>query len=104
MREVDYTDDSGRIWRVRVPDDCPEELYPSGIVVGPPAGLDDWLTEHGWPETYRIAIHNALHSRGLLTAKDVLQRGKEVQAVLLGVTRTDMQGIQNCYYQEVGGR
>lgn len=101
MREVDYTDEAGRRWRVRVPDGAPEDMYSAGIVVGPPAGLDDWLKGRGWPEPYRIAIHNALHARGLITVQDVMKRPEEVRAALNAVTRTDMQGIQQVYYQEV---
>ncbi len=104
MREVDYTDDSGRQWRVRVPEGCPEELYPSGIVVGPPAGLDDWLRLRGWPEAGRIALHNALHNRHLFTVKDVLRRPQDVVGALQAVLKADLQGIQQCYYQEVGGK
>ena len=104
MREVDFTDESGRRWRVRVPLDCPEELYSSGIVIGPPAGLDDWLEKQGWPEGRRIAIHNALHSRGLFTVKDVLRKPQEVAGALQSVVKTDLQGIQTVYYLEAGGK
>lgn len=100
MREVDYTDTDGRTWRVRVPDNARPEDYPAGIVVGPPAGLDAWLEGRGWTEEQRIRLHNALHSRGLITIKEVMRRPQDVEGALKAVLKTDIQGIQRCYYDE----
>lgn len=103
MRDVDYTAEDGRIWRVRVPDDCPADMISAGIPVGPP-DLDSRLAERGWPLETRIRLHNELHTRGLLTLKDVLRRPADLEGTLKSVLRTDMQTLQTWYYEDHGGK
>lgn len=98
MRDVDYTDDEGRIWRVRVPDDCPADRYAEGIAIGPPA-----LASLGLPLDVEVRLHNQLHARKLLTRRDVLRRPADVYAALQAAYRVDMQTLQMLYLREQGG-
>ncbi len=99
MREVDYTDDLGRAWRVRVPDDCPSDRYSEGIPIGPPA-----LTRLGLPDEVETRLHNQLHGRRLFTTKDVLRRPTDVFAALQATFKVDMQRVQSLYVEEQGGK
>ena len=98
MKDIDYQDESGRWWRVRVPDDCPVELYASGIPVGPPSldSLEDM------PEATKVRLHNELFHRGILTRRDALRFGKEIFAALQAAYRTDMQRIQTVFMEQGG--
>ncbi len=98
LKEVDYKDDAGRLWRVRVPDDCPPDRFSAGIPVGPPA-----LDSLGLPLDIEARLHNELHARGLLTFRDALNRPKEIQAALQATLKIDVQRIQTLYRDEQGG-
>lgn len=98
MRDVDYTDDQGRSWRVRVPDDCPADRFPEGIPIGPPA-----LASLGLPLEVEVRLHNQLFGRGLLTRRDVLRRSGDVFAALQAAYRVDVQTLQTLYLTEQGG-
>jgi hypothetical protein len=99
MKEVNYTDDAGRNWRVRVPDDCPVDRYNAGIPVGPPA-----LDALGLPLDTEVRLHNELYRRGLLTYRDVLAKPNEVMAALQATYKTDLQRLQVLYRDEQGGK
>lgn len=101
MKDVDYTDDDGRLFRVRVPDDCPEHMWRAGIPLGPP-DLDSQLAERGWPESARIRLHNQLHQRGLFTLKEALRNIAGLEAALKAALKTDVQTLQALYYEEHG--
>lgn len=98
MKDVDYVDDSGRAWRVRVPDDCPVDRYHEGIPIGPPA-----LTRLELPEEVEVRLHNQLHGRRLFTRRDVMRRPQDVFGALQATFRVDMQRIQLLYLEEQGG-
>ncbi len=98
MQEVDWADEAGRKFRVRVPDACPPELYSSGIPVGPPA-----LTRLGLPLEIEVRLHNELHGRRLLTRQDVLARPRDVIGALQAALKTDLQRLQQVYAEEQGG-
>jgi hypothetical protein len=98
MRDVDYTDDEGRSWRVRVPDDCPADRFVEGIPIGPPA-----LASLGLPLAVEVRLHNQLFGRGLLTRRDVLRRPGDVFAALQAAYRVDVQTLQTLYLTEQGG-
>lgn len=98
MKDVDYTDDKGRLWRVRVPDDCPTDRYSEGIAIGPPS-----LDRLGLPEEVAIRLHNQLHGRKLYTRRDVMRRPADVFAALQATYRVDMQRLQTLFMEEQGG-
>lgn len=94
MKDVDFVDETGRTFRVRVPDECPPENYHQGIRIGPPL-----LSDLGWPESIEIRLHNALHSRRIFTAKDVMGRPRDVQAAIMAACKLDMQRLQRIYLE-----
>lgn len=102
MIDVDYTDESGRTWRVRVPEGCPEDRYSAGIPIGPP-DLDSRLADAGWPLEARVRLHNQLHARGLYSLKEALKAPGNLEAALKAALRTDMQTLQSAYYEEHRG-
>lgn len=98
MKDVDYTDDAGRRWRVRVPDDCLSDRYNEGIPIGPPA-----LDSLGLPLETEIRLHNQLHGRKLITLQDVLRRPNDVIGALQATWKLDLQRLQTLYREEQGG-
>jgi hypothetical protein len=98
MKEVDYKDTDGRLWRARVPDDCPVDRYAEGIPVGPPA-----LAALELPLELEIRLHNELHARKLFTLRDALRRPQDVTAALQATLKLDAQRIQSLYRDELGG-
>jgi hypothetical protein len=102
LKEVDYKDEDGRLWRVRVPADCPVDMYALGIPIGPPS-LDRWVEEHGWSKDFATRLHNELHARRLYTRRDVLARPRDVQGALTAALRCDMQTLQLAFLTEQGG-
>ncbi len=95
MKEVDYTDDYGRRWRVRVPDDCPADRYHEGIPVGPPA-----LDSLGLPVDVEIRLHNELHGRKLFILRDVQRNPQLVTGALQAAYRLDLQRLQVLYKEQ----
>ena len=95
MKVVDYTDEQGAKWRVRVPDDMAPDEYHEGIPIGPP-DIIETMMQRGWNEEAAIRLHNALFDRGIITKKDVL-RIRDVQAALMAALKTDAQTIQTLY-------
>lgn len=67
MRAVMYTDSNGRMKRVLVKDEDPDEMAEFGVPFGPP-DLDqlDW-------ETIKTEINNSLYKAGLYKWEDVLR-------------------------------
>lgn len=97
MKKVDYTDDNGRRHRVMVPDDCPDDMYPAGIPVGPPS-----LEPLGLPPEIEVRLHNQLHSRGLFTVRDALRRPGDLQGALQAALKLDVQTLQKLYVEQGG--
>ena len=95
MKEVDYLDDYGRRWRVRVPDDCPIDSYSEGIPVGPPSLADLEL-----PVGIEIRLHNELHGRRLFAFRDVQRDPKGATAALQAALKLDLQRLQTLYKEQ----
>ena len=98
MKQVDYQDEDGRLYRVIVPDDCPEASYGEGIPVGPPN-----LASLGLPLAIEVRLHNQLHGRGIFSVADALRRPVELQAALQAALKLDVQAIQALYLGAQGG-
>lgn len=98
MKAVNWEDDNGRRHRVLVPDDCPEDMYPAGIPVGPPD-----LAPLGLPPEIEVRLHNQLHSRGIFTPRDALRRPADLQGALQGALKLDIQALQRLYVEQQGG-
>lgn len=95
MRIVDYTDDTGRKWRVQLPDDVGDEDAALGVPIGPPD-----LAPLGLPEPLALRLHNALFERGLLTYQDMLKRNREIIAVWQAALNADAMSLMKLYTNE----
>jgi hypothetical protein len=98
MKQVTYVDEAGRKFLVRVPDNCPENLYSGGILLGPPA-----LTALKLPLSIEVALNNQLFHRGILTKRDALARPKDLFAAWQATLRVNIQEIQRVYQEEENG-
>lgn len=95
MRQLDYTDERGRIWRVELPDGVPDDEAALGVPVGPPAICDALAL----PEAVGTRLHNELHRRKLYTLRDVQGRPGELHGALMAALRLDTQTIVEQYAQ-----
>lgn len=92
MKQVSYTDETGRRWAVLVPDQAVADEYRSGVPVGPPP------TDHvGLPEDVAVRLHNELHDRGILTERDARRRSEEIAAALRAALRVDVTRIMAAF-------
>jgi hypothetical protein len=87
---VDYEDSDGYRWLVRVPEGCEDASM--GIPIGPPD-----LTALGLPPDIQRRLHNQLHSRGLLTKRDLNGKMREVVAAVQATYRVDAQAVTALY-------
>jgi len=94
MRRTNYEDGKGRKWAVMLPDDAPDADAPMGLPVGPPS-----LDSLDLPEEIEVRLHNALFDRGLLTARDVRARRREVLGALISALKLGVSRI-TALYQE----
>lgn len=92
MKEVAYTDLSGRSWLVKLPDNASNTDAPLGIPVGPPP-----LESLGLPEDIEIALHNQLFSRHIFTSRDIKRNRANVVAAIQGALKLDVEKIYNFF-------
>ncbi len=97
-RQVSYTDEAGRRWAVKLPDDKPDTDAKMGFPVGPPS-----LESLGLPEEIEVRLHNALHDRGLLTPRDAKVRRSHMLGALQSALKVDIVRITALYAAEKGG-
>jgi hypothetical protein len=93
MRTVDYTDAYGRLKKVLLPNDAPDDHARYGILIGPPDFDDLGLG----PERTTI-LNNKLFNLGLFEAKEVKRRREDVRAVLQSLFALDIEKIIQLYY------
>lgn len=93
MRELDYTDKRGRIWRVQLPDGVPDDEAHMGVPIGPPAVCDALEL----PEAVGTRLHNELHRRGLYRLRDVQSRPGDLHAAIMSALRLDLQRVEEQY-------
>ena len=86
-----YEDESGRWWKVRVPEGATTPVS-MGIPVGPPD-----ISELNLPDDVGVRLHNQLFNRGLFTRDDLRGRGREVQAALQAAYRVDAVAVTALY-------
>lgn len=88
LREVDWTDDDGRRWRVLLPERVPDTDARRGVPVGPPD-----LRPLGLPHDVEVRLHNQLFARGLFTMRDVRARSGDVQSAVASAMRLSAQRV-----------
>lgn len=94
MKEVEYTDDRGRLFRVLIPETDNIERARHGIVIGPPE-LDDL----DLPERVMVELHNQLYHRGLFSIQEANKRRMDVVGALQAAMMVDVERILNIYRQ-----
>ncbi|NIM48324.1 MAG: hypothetical protein GTO22_03545 [Gemmatimonadales bacterium] len=95
MRKVDYADERGRMYRVLLPPDAPDEEASSGIPVGPP----DVVDAVGLPEPMATRLHNLLHKRGLFDVKTVRRTPQALQSAIQSAYRVDVHILMQAYIE-----
>ena len=93
MRIVDWTDERGRKYRVRLPDGAKDEDAPMGILIGPPDVVDNL----GYPEPMATRLHNLLHERGLFNVDIVRKTPQALQSVLRAALQVDVHILQDAF-------
>lgn len=92
MKQVTYTDKDGRRYERLIPDDAPLSHAKMGVPLGPPC-----LDALGLSSEIQTRLHNQLHARGILTARDAEQRLNEVSAALMAALKVDAVHILDIY-------
>ena len=95
MRSVDYADDRGRIFRVMLPDDAPDEEAPMGIPIGPPNVVDHL----GLPEPLATRLHNLLHERGIWDITTLSKKGNVLIGVWQSALRVDVSRLHQAFLE-----
>jgi hypothetical protein len=78
MRIVDYVDERGRKYSVRLPNSAPDSDAEKGIPVGPP----DVVDALGLPEPMATEIHNKLFEYKIFSAKDAAKRSQQLHSII----------------------
>lgn len=94
-RDLEYEDDRGRLYLVRLPADAPDSDAASGIVIGPP----DVVDELDLPEPFATRLHNELFRRKLFTLADLNRSKSPVRAALQKALRVDELAICRMFVQ-----
>ena len=89
--KTSFTDDTGRMWMVLVPEGSEKDGH-QGIPVGPPdtSGL-------GLPEEIDVRLNNQLFHRGLFTWRDVKRDQVQVTAALQAALKISATSILNLF-------
>ncbi len=90
--QVEYVDDDGRKWAVKVPEGEEDKAH-MGIPIGPPD-----LSELGLPIDIEVRLHNQLYSRGLFTLRDIRgRRQNEIFASLQSALKVDVSRVTSLF-------
>lgn len=93
MRQVEYTDERGRKYLVRLPDGVPDEDASKGIPIGPP----DIVDELELPEPLATRLHNLLFRNKLWSATEVRKQPELLASALRSALRVDVQELMQAY-------
>lgn len=93
MKNVDYKDNRGRWYRVRLPDDATMDQVNIGIPVGPPDVVDALAL----PEPYATNLHNQLFMRNLFSANDVRKNAAALQGAIMAAMSADVSSLYQAY-------
>ena len=90
--QVEYVDDDGRKWAVKVPEG-EEDNANMGIPIGPPD-----LSELGLPIDVEVRLHNQLYNRGLFTLRDIRgRRQNEIFAAIQSALNVDVSKVTSLF-------
>lgn len=93
MRPVDYADERGRKYRVRLPDGVVEADAEMGIPIGPP----DVVDELGLPEPFATRLHNMLFDYQLWNIQEVRKKRKILFHLLQRALKIDVQILMDAF-------
>ena len=93
MRVLDYIDERGRKYSVRLPDSAPDSDAEKGIPLGPPDVVDSL----GLPEPMATEIHNKLFEYKLFSAKDVSRRPGVLHSIIQSTLKLDVARVMEAY-------
>lgn len=93
MRVVDYVDERGRKYRVRLPDGAKDSEAEKGIPIGPP----DVVDHLGWPDPLATRLHNALFDHQLWDVHVARKNPKLLFGMLQRVLKVDVQILMEAF-------
>ena len=94
MRNVVYTDVEGRLFRVLLPEDSPDEHVIYGITVGPPD-----LSSMNLPLALEVRLNNQLLHRGLFTKEDLRKNRHHLIGAIQSALSLDVQKLEEIYFE-----
>ena len=99
MKQVSYTDESGRKWATLIPDNVPKSSANMGIPLGPPD-----LSGLNLEEELAVRLHNQLFERRLLTLDDVRRNRDSLVAAVMSAAKFDANRIVAIYKDRENGK
>jgi hypothetical protein len=84
LRQVEYTDETGRKFMTLIPDSAPDSDAYRGMLIGPPI-----LVFSDMPEHTAVRLHNELFNLRILTPGDARMRLNDVINALMIAFRAD---------------
>lgn len=93
MRVVDYADERGRKYRVRLPNGVSDSEAAKGVPIGPP-DIADFLE---WPEPLATRLHNALFDYELWDVHVARKNPKLLFGMLQRVLKVDVQILMEAF-------
>lgn len=93
MRVVDYVDERGRKYSVKLPDGVPDDEAEKGIPIGPP-DVVDYL---GLPEPMATEVHNKLFEYKLFSAKDAARQPQVLHSVIQSTLKLCVARVMEAY-------
>jgi hypothetical protein len=97
MRTVEYKNPIGRLFKVLVPDDCTQDKYQYGIMIGPPPDLLEGLDI---PEPFATRFHNQLYMRGILTYVEAVKNKTSLFSAWQAALSVDTESILEAFKKE----
>ena len=93
MRTVEYENEKGRKYLVKLADETPDKDAHMGIPIGPPDVVDALEL----PEPFATTLHNILYDRGLWSIKEVNAQKKALFGALQAALKVDVHTLYNAY-------
>lgn len=91
-KQVDWTDDDGRKFKMSVPDDAEESEWAYGNPIGPPS-----LASLGLPLREEVRLNNFLHAMGIFNARQAHYNRAHIQAAWQRTLAVGTEAIVDVY-------